>query len=103
VASQIAEGVAIAIIVLGNVVWYQAKVFIQSQGLPAPWFWFHFSNLESLRQLALSANAAADRNRAKNLLWALRTSLFLVLFVAFPLFFWSVQDTLDIEPGYAEH
>ena len=47
---RIAETVAIAIMILVNVVWYQAKFFIRSQGLPAPWFWRHYSNFGSLQR-----------------------------------------------------
>lgn len=100
---RIAETVAIAIMILVNVVWYQAKFFIRSQGLPAPWFWRHYSNFGSLQRLASSANLAADRNRAATLLWALRTLVFLAFFVAFPLFFWSVGDSSHLESESVEH
>ena len=86
---QYAMSIAVFIVIAVNGLWYAAKMFLVARGVPVRWFSGHFQDLISLRELAEGSANQSDKNGARNLLWALRTGMFLFLFVGVPLFFWG--------------
>jgi len=53
---------AIIPLIVANIFWYSAKVFIKNQGLKSALFWFHFRDFVELRKL-MRPEYSEDINR----------------------------------------
>ena len=58
---------ALIMVVLANLLWYRAKLFLRSHGYAVSWFW-HLRDIPNLIRMSKSADSSDDRRRAKAVL-----------------------------------